>query len=83
MKVESRDGDGDVDGINIIQLHLQPNNEKTSLSNPVDELKQADESTSNTSYATDIPSSAAITISAREVAMLVDDKKTPNTDKES
>ena len=77
------DGDGDVDGINIIQLHLQPNNEKTSLSNPVDELKQADESTSNTSYATDIPSSAAITISAREVAMLVDDKKTPNTDKES
>lgn len=83
------ENDVDVDGINIIQLHLKPNSGKTSLSNPVEDgFKQVNENTSNISHAADISSSSAIsssaiTMTAREVALLVDDKKTYTTDKES
>ena len=92
---ETSDNDLDVDGINIIQLQLQPKNEKV-LSTPVieteDEHKQTDdvhvvgvgqqvEDNSITSNAAEIPAPAT-TITAREAAMMVDDKKTP-TDKES
>ena len=87
--LESSENDLDVDGINIIQLHLQPKSggEKTQIvSNPgietEDDFKQVDD-TSITSNAAEIPSaSTASSITAREAAMMVEDKKIP-TDKES